>query len=701
MFHFLRKLFDAGQAPAFDDSDPLDHQRHEPEVVDHRAMKAVEKLNERYFSTMRMFQEEISNRDYERAAQFVRENLCEIPEFPSNTKLYYDYYKLERKFTEDIQSIPALEKGGTILALVGDEEKLKEMREIVRSVPELAGWISVVDQHEDDMRLFAAILRAVEKNPDCQQKKVKHLVGTEDGKRVAKLISWLEKAKKLNRTKSGSSYVLSVTGSGYDQAPTPKKQVKSHRADRKPLRCREIDFNSLPYVPLPRAPERWEKADVQHPPQPVEEASEWFEIRDADGWKLLSVEKIPLGERPDPAFRQIHPIDTGLIMVDDLGKSGNCGSAPAAALRFGREGNRVVEAPLKNGIYRIGVNALGQGLIAMSKDSVAHAYDDTLNCILETSLLDSPEVRALQQRFPIIAADKAKNYLRCIAIAHDNSRYLATGVDEAWCIDIMGHALWSVQLPPWQRDVEKGSKKLKFGTAVDVMHALDAMDLTLPFTPEDLKQRYRNLAKQWHPDLNPGNPIAEERMKAITAAVEILTGLEPETKAMSVDNLVQKTVESSISYLQLPEVNRSDWIYAANFAGHTHDVFLAGYSGMIIQVNGEGQPMRTYDIGAVPRRIVDTGDYLYFLADTRLYTLRDDSLVALIDTLESKDLIVAQTGFGLLEEKRFRWFDQNGTSLGAVVTKNPIRRVYYTPKGMVVETRQRRAIIEGVPTWWD
>jgi hypothetical protein len=111
--------------------------------------------------------------------------------------------------------------------------------------------------------------------------------------------------------------------------------------------------------------------------------------------------------------------------------------------------------------------------------------------------------------------------------------------------------------------------------------------------------------------------------------------------------------------------------------------------------------VRAYDIGAVPRRIIDTGDYLYFLTDTRLYTLRGDSLVALIDTFESGDLIVAQTGFGLLEKKRFQWFHEDGSSLGAIVTKNPIRRVYYTPQGMVVETRQRRAIIGGVTTWWE
>ena len=62
---------------------------------------------------------------------------------------------------------------------------------------------------------------------------------------------------------------------------------------------------------------------------------------------------------------------------------------------------------------------------------------------------------------------------------------------------------------------------------------------------------------------------------------------------------------------------------------------------------------------------------------------------------------MGQTGFGLLEKKRFRWFHEEGTYLGSIVTKNPIRRVYYRRDGLVVETRQRRALIRGVPAWWE
>jgi hypothetical protein len=80
--------------------------------------------------------------------------------------------------------------------------------------------------------------------------------------------------------------------------------------------------------------------------------------------------------------------------------------------------------------------------------------------------------------------------------------------------------------------------------------------------------------------------------------------------------------------------------------------------------NGEG--LCVYDIGSPPKRIIDTGDYLYILTHTRLYVLRDDSLHALIDTLESGELVLAKNGFGLLERKRLRWFSKEGGYLGSV-----------------------------------
>ena len=48
-------------------------------------------------------------------------------------------------------------------------------------------------------------------------------------------------------------------------------------------------------------------------------------------------------------------------------------------------------------------------------------------------------------------------------------------------------------------------------------------------TADEIRKAYRKLAKQFHPDLNPGKPATEARFKAVSAAHDILS--DPEKRA--------------------------------------------------------------------------------------------------------------------------------------------------------------------------
>ncbi len=671
-------------------------------VVERAPRSSQHRFSDAYFDTMSRMQTAVSQRNFEEAGQLVRRNLDYISGWVKET--------CRENGSFDIRMIPALQQGGTVLALLGDDQGLDRMREIVSSAPELQPWVEKVGQHQEDRRLFQAILEAVTTHPSCLQTEVKDLVDETDGHRVANLISYLEKSGKIVRIRSGRTYRLLPPDSPGVPAPPPKQIVGSHRTDQKSPRLREIDASLLSYMPLPRAPLRWEETQVGRERAAVPVPEDHFEVRDAD-WQIAMIEKIPAAERPDTAFRQMHPTGTGIIMLDDLGKAEGLGQIQAAALHYNRVGELTAKVGLRHCVYRVGVHPLGCGLIAMSGDCVVHAYDSHLEPILETTLTKASEILTLRKRFDV-PDDQLKNHIRCVALSQDATRYLFTTVDEAWCVDMAGKGVWGVKLPFKEGWTRVSTPSTVVGTSAEVDRALALMDLSFPITPEDVKRRYRELAKQWHPDLNPRNLEGHEKMKLLTGSAELLTGVAASVLPCYMGTTFFQEIERTefksggVKFemnmgMQVGEIQAADWVYAASFAASSDAVYLAGYSGRVVVIDENGEAMRAYDIGNVPCRIVDTGDYLYLLTDTRLYVLRDDALHALVDTFDGGDLIVAQTGFGLLEKKRLRWFHEDGRYVGSVVTRDPIRRVYSTGDGMVAETRQRRAVVQGVPTWWE
>ncbi len=647
-------------------------------------------VSEFYFDTMLQMQADISKGDFESAAQSVKANLEHVHGWVKATREEYGAF--------DIPSIPALQQGGRILAVVGDMAGLDRMQEVVDSCSELEPWSAQVGEHKRDLLLVKAILDTVQEHPRCLQTEVKGLLGESDGRRIATLLHYLERHEKIVRLKKGRTYELLSADALDAPEPLPKRRVAPHRRAGKSPPLHEVDFSKISYIPLPRAPSRWDEDLPMRDAVPPLEEGQHFETRDAD-WHLGPIQKVPLAGRPDPAFRKVYPTDSGVFLVDDLGNAEGLDHHEASALRYDRTGNMAVKAGLPHGTYRIGVHPLGHGLIGMAKDAVLHAYDESLSPILETSLADYPEVLALAKKFEIQEGE-LKNHIRCIGLSQDERRYLFTAVDEAWCFDLEGRGLWGVRLPEQEGWDELGNASGLFHASDEVTWALGTFGLDLPVTPADVKQRYRELAKHWHPDLNQSSAGAHERMTEINQAAEILTGIDVES--------IPSYTEAAVAAGRIGVVFgmgdslrwRADWIYAACFGALGRGAYLAGYSGRVVQLDEGGEAVRAYDIGSVPRRIVDTGEFLYLLTDTRLYVLREDSLYALVDTVDAGDLLVAETGFGLLESKRLRWFGRDGRYEGSVVSKNPIRHVYSSGGNLTVATRQRRVEIKGGPTFW-
>lgn len=183
---------------------------------------------------------------------------------------------------------------------------------------------------------------------------------------------------------------------------------------------------------------------------------------------------------------------------------------------------------------------------------------------------------------------------------------------------------------------------------------------------------------------NPGN---EERMKAVNAAYEALTGA-------SHDDLQGK--ESAEDLLKFAATvtfmtgGGPDRLQSAAFSGRGDTVLLGTSQGRVLRIDGSGKPTALYDVGTTPIRILETDRYLYIQTFTRLYVLEGHRLVGLQDCTTKCDLLVDEGLVLLVENKGVRVLTEAGRPLGVALTKAPIRRAGIEDGVLVVETRTHR-----------
>ncbi len=79
-------------------------------------------------------------------------------------------------------------------------------------------------------------------------------------------------------------------------------------------------------------------------------------------------------------------------------------------------------------------------------------------------------------------------------------------------------------------------------------------------TADEIRKAYRKLAKQLHPDLNPGKPEAEARFKSVSAAYDLLS--DPDKRARYDRGEIDETGAERPRYSYRPHAEGAEgWRY--------------------------------------------------------------------------------------------------------------------------------------------
>lgn len=158
--------------------------------------------SQRYFSLHERIQSAHKARDYREVARLARQTFDLLPTFVSAWKTEYGRW--------DIQTSLAVHTGGTVLAVLQDEEGIQQLQRTLAAVDDLKPWHVVGDAAAADLVLVSRILGVVAAAPGLRQGDLRKQLPGADGRRVAALASWLEKAGRLRRIRKGKDYELVI-----------------------------------------------------------------------------------------------------------------------------------------------------------------------------------------------------------------------------------------------------------------------------------------------------------------------------------------------------------------------------------------------------------------------------------------------------------------------------------------------------------
>ena len=153
--------------------------------------------SEDYYRTMEDMSESIRTRRYLEAAPLIQDNFRHLVSFASGRE------------NVDLH-LPIMTHGIKVLAVLGQREELSRMLQMIHSIPSLRKYAYDLQRCLEDADIHDAIEQAIKTHPNCPQPDVKIHINQTDGRRVANLITYLENAGRITRSRNGRKILLNL-----------------------------------------------------------------------------------------------------------------------------------------------------------------------------------------------------------------------------------------------------------------------------------------------------------------------------------------------------------------------------------------------------------------------------------------------------------------------------------------------------------
>jgi len=437
-------------------------------------------------------------------------------------------------------------------------------------------------------------------------------------------------------------------------------------------------------------------------------------LTDVPGWSIVHEERFPKGTGPDPDYNMAFALRDGFLYAKRFDKKPEPGQHGSTVDVLDGAGKLQVQRRLDQELFRVAAHPSGTVFSDLSFQSKLTVFDREVRPLwaMDTTTLPVVQTRARGMK---LGSHDPFRWIKGAMVSGDGSLALVGAMDQVWLLTPGGDPVWGLQMPfkkNWMRMEIPGGA----GISEHAKSALGVLGLTLPATIEAVKAARKALLWQWHPDVAAKQEEANQKAQEINEAYRVLTGMDPDdlqetpTRTRFVDrdsyHKEEFTVEAGghqigISFetsLSVGEAYAADWLAYVCLSGDGCKAYAASCSGSIFEIGERGEVIRAYALNIFPYGMQEAYGKLYVNMEDYLLILADGAVLGRIPTLGKPTIFAYPDHLVLWSDSRVRWFTPDGQPLGQIAAKAPVRRVYPSPEGWVIETRQNRCVLVGPPS---
>ncbi len=301
--------------------------------------------------------------------------------------------------------------------------------------------------------------------------------------------------------------------------------------------------------------------------------------------------------------------------------------------------------------------------------------------------------------------------IRNLRISNDQTRILITAVDKAYIYDF--------NLKPiakWRVPIKEGlTKDENSGTPTSQQDILlskyfKMLGVSETASEEEIRQSFRRLALQCHPDTNPDDPNANEKMIALKEAYEAVMHEDARNAFRGeieeehwVKILSRHTFQAGgleFTFTASLSMDPNDWIYGAGISQDGSTYYLGCYSGKTYAVGHDGVVKKVF---IMPKTgdgfhgehnpisfIFDRTPYLHILSYSYLYIVNDDEPINVI-AVGDTNIKWWDKGFLLLskDKQSLVVYDDSGLVISKLKFNSSIKTCGYKENNFWIETAKK------------